>query len=73
MSGPDNIRSARKAKGLTLQAVATSVGVSMVTVSEWERGVKTPRADNAKKLIKALPSLTLNKIYAAAQPSTEAA
>lgn len=63
MSTTNKIREARKARGMTLLDVATKVGVTTITVSEWERGVKTPRAVNAQRLIRVLPSLTLNKIY----------
>lgn len=68
MNHVNPIRAARKAKRLTLQEVADKVGVSKTAVAEWERGEKFPRPDNAAALVRALPGLTLNKLYAANQP-----
>lgn len=61
------IRTARKAKRLSQQEVADKVGVSKATVSDWERGRMFPRPDKAMALVRALPGLTLNKLYAANQ------
>lgn len=66
------IRAARKAKRLSQQEVADKVGVSKATVSDWERGRMFPRPDKAVALVRVLPGLTLNKLYAANQPQKAA-
>lgn len=38
----ENIKSLRKAKGLTQEEFANSIGVSFQTVSKWERGDSYP-------------------------------
>ena len=45
-----NIKELRKAKKLTQIQVAIAVGVSMVSVQLWERGVMNPSDENLKKL-----------------------
>jgi len=72
MSQTSPIRAARKAKRLSLQQVADKLGVSKTAVSEWERGEKFPRPENAAALVRVLPGLTLNKLYAANQPQKAA-
>jgi DNA-binding transcriptional regulator YiaG len=41
---PDRIRSFRDERGITQAALAALLGVRDATVSDWERGVKTPPA-----------------------------
>lgn len=60
------IRAARLAANLNQSAVAQRVGVEIPTVSRWETGKHLPEPDAAKRLVKALPGLTLEQIYAAA-------
>jgi DNA-binding transcriptional regulator YiaG len=45
-----DIRSLRKEKGLSQMGLAVAVGVSMVTIQLWERGVTTPNPENMAKL-----------------------
>src|SRR4051812_99350 len=50
------IRARRKELGLTLQAVAQSVGVSKAAASQWENGDTNIAADNLLKLALVLRS-----------------
>jgi len=49
-----NIRELRKKQKLTQIDLAKRVGVSMMTIQLWERGVTKPNEENFKKLIKVL-------------------
>lgn len=46
----NQIKRARINAGLSQKQVAISLQVSIPTVSEWESGKKTPRADNLERL-----------------------
>ena len=46
----ENLRELRKEAGLTQMTLAVKVGVSLMTIQLWERGVTTPRAENLNKL-----------------------
>lgn len=48
------IRDARKEAGLTQAGLASSVGRSQNTISDWERGVATPGLDEIFELSKSL-------------------
>ncbi len=45
-----DIRKKRKNLGLTQIELAIRVGVSLMTIQLWERGVTTPAEENAIKL-----------------------
>lgn len=49
-----NIKKLRHKIGLTQMDLAVKVGVSMVTIQAWERGLSTPKEENQIKLEKAL-------------------
>lgn len=49
-----HLRSLREARGLSVRALADSVGVSKVTIWKWERGDNEPRARMATALARAL-------------------
>lgn len=44
----------RKKKGITQAELAEKLGVSVQMISEWERGYRNPKLENAKKLATAL-------------------
>lgn len=46
----ENLKLARRVAGLSQQAVADRVGVTRVTVADWERGAATPRDENLAAL-----------------------
>lgn len=48
------LRSLRETRGLSVRALADSVGVSKVTIWKWERGDNEPRARMATALAQAL-------------------
>ena len=56
------IRQLREAQGLTQQALASRVGVTQATVSDWENGKITPDVVRAVKLAD-LFGTTLDVIY----------
>lgn len=49
-----NVRHQRKAKGWTLEQLATAVGVSAVTIGKIERGKAAPLFETAEKIAAAL-------------------
>lgn len=49
-----DIKKLRKEKNLSQTSLAVAVGVSLVSVQLWERGVATPNDENMKKLKKVL-------------------
>lgn len=53
MVGRD-LASTRKSLGLTQRQLAELVGVDPITISRWERGVRTPRGVHARLLAQAL-------------------
>lgn len=51
-----SIKRAREAKGLNQKEVASALGVSQPTVSDWEAGRKTPTRKNLLRLSELLES-----------------
>lgn len=51
---PENIARTRRAADLTQEELATQVGVSRQTVSDWERGDATPDLSNAARIAQVL-------------------
>jgi transcriptional regulator with XRE-family HTH domain len=49
------IRNARKAAGLSQDALAEAVGVSQQTVGKWEAGTRRPTVDNLVAMAAAMP------------------
>lgn len=50
----DRIRAARRARSWTQQALAAHVGVTVTTISRWERGMGAPRGRLLRALSQAL-------------------
>lgn len=48
----ENYKAARERKGLTAQKVATLLGVSITTLSNWETGKTSPTAPKLIELCK---------------------
>lgn len=48
------IREAREKAGMTQKEVAEKLGIKSATISEWERGFRTPKIDTLRKLALAL-------------------
>lgn len=55
------LKAARKARGLSVYAVATATGLDASSISRIERGEQTPTPASAKKLAEALgvPVMTI--------------
>ena len=51
------LKKRRKALGLSQMALAKKVGVSLMSMQLWERGVTTPKKENQEKLEKVLKGL----------------
>jgi len=49
-----NIKAARKAAGLTQEQLAKKCGIATVTVGQYERGARVPRAEQLQSLADAL-------------------
>ena len=60
---PNPIRAARAKAKLTQERLARAVGTTKGAVSSWESGRHSPSPSAALKLCKALPSLSLEKVY----------
>lgn len=54
---PLDRRSLRKAAGLTLQEIATAVGVTAAAVWQWERGNRNPNGKHLDAYLDALKAL----------------
>jgi transcriptional regulator with XRE-family HTH domain len=50
MLDTEKLRELRKRKGLTQQAVADKMGLTRVAITQYEKGVRTPKIDIAYKL-----------------------
>lgn len=50
MTTPGLLRDWRKQRGLTQSDLATRLGVSGATLSDWEAGKKTPRIESAVRI-----------------------
>ena len=44
----------RKAKGLTQKELAEAIGVSQISLSTYEQGIRTPKPQAAKKIARVL-------------------
>ena len=53
----NDLRKRRKALGLSQMELARLVGVSMLTIQTWERGVSEPKPENKEKLEQVLSEL----------------
>ena len=53
----NDLKSIRKNKGISQMTLAQRVGVSLLTIQLWEKGVTKPNEENQIKLEKALESL----------------
>jgi transcriptional regulator with XRE-family HTH domain len=53
----NDLRKRRKALGLSQMELARLVGVSLLTVQLWERGVSQPKPENREKLEQVLSEL----------------
>ena len=53
----NDLRKRRKALGLSQMDLAKLVGVSLLTVQIWERGVSKPKPENKEKLEQVLSEL----------------
>lgn len=62
------IKAARQKAKLSQSELGKLVGVQKAAVSKWERGDGRPDPDTAMALTKALPGLTMDRIYAS-QPA----
>lgn len=51
---PENLRKARKEHGLTQNELAEGIGVSRVTVTEWENNTRYPTIDRLYDIAKFL-------------------
>lgn len=60
------IRAARIAANLSQPELGKRIGVTRATVCGWEKARFRPEPDNAMGLVKALPGLTVEKIYSIA-------
>lgn len=54
MKMSDRIKSRRLKRGMTQEELAKNVGVSRVSISQWERGDTSPKGENFYKLAKSL-------------------
>lgn len=53
----NDLRKRRKALGLSQMELARLVGVSLLTIQTWERGVSEPKPENREKLEQVLNEL----------------
>lgn len=53
----NDLRKRRKALGLSQMELARLVGVSLLTIQTWERGVSEPKPENREKLEQVLSEL----------------
>jgi transcriptional regulator with XRE-family HTH domain len=57
----EDLRKRRKALGLSQMELARLVGVSLLTIQTWERGVSEPKPENREKLEQVLAELEKRK------------
>ena len=60
----NDLRKRRKALGLSQMELARLVGVSLLTIQTWERGVSEPKPENREKLEQVLAELEKRKAEA---------
>jgi len=60
----EDLRKRRKALGLSQMELARLVGVSLLTIQTWERGVSEPKPENREKLEQVLAELEKHKAKA---------
>ena len=53
----NDLRGRRKSLGVSQMELARLVGVSLLTIQTWERGVSEPRPENREKLEQVLSEL----------------
>ena len=56
-SRPAHVRALRLELGVSLAEVAVEMGVTVPTVSRWERGLRLPRGDTAARYLELLHRL----------------
>mgnify|MGYP000862708775 CR=1 FL=1 len=57
----NNIKTARKNKGLTQKELAKKLSVSVITVQQWEKGSFMPKQDNMIKLTQLLGDIGIKE------------
>ena len=60
----EKIRELRKERGLTIYEMATSLGVSRNTLTNWERGEKEPHAIEMLEEIAKILKVSMKEIFA---------
>jgi predicted transcriptional regulator len=58
----NDLRKRRKALGLSQMELARLVGVSLLTIQTWERGVSEPKPENKEKLEQVFAELEKRKV-----------
>lgn len=58
-----SLKSARKARGMSVQAVAKATGLDASSISRIERGAQQPTPANAKRLAEVLGVPVLSILY----------
>lgn len=58
----NDLRKRRKALGLSQMGLARLVGVSLLTIQTWERGVSEPKPENKEKLEQVFTELEKRKV-----------
>lgn len=66
-----NIQTARKAKGISQEALAEKIGVSRQALGKWEKDTALPGVDNLQALAKEL-SVSVDALLGCAAPDTAA-
>lgn len=70
------LRAVRKAKGMTIYALAAAVHVTPATICRYEKGVRSPSVTIAKRISKVLdipwPEIVDNRESRTEQPQDEA-
>lgn len=62
MSFPENLKNARKSKGLTQQQLADLLGLDRSAIAHYEKGSTMPHARNIQKLCDIL-ELTFDELF----------
>lgn len=56
MVTPESIKAARVARGLTQAALAQMMGIQVMSISRYERGLTQPRGLHLARLLEVLPA-----------------